>query len=105
MIGTWVIRRGDPGAEPIRLEAVDSAGAVVGIAWARPDGEPDPTIFRAHVEVDPTIRRQGAGTSLLAQLRQESIRHGATTLRMRVDAGDDAGLAFARIHGFTERHR
>ncbi len=105
MVGNWAIRRAEPGIEPIRLEAVDDHGAVIGTAWARQDDVPDPNVYRVDITVEERFRRQGAGSMLMLELLREAASHSATSVRMRVPGTGAAGLAFAHRHGFSETHR
>jgi GNAT superfamily N-acetyltransferase len=78
---------------------------VIGSAWARQDDAADPGVYRVDITVDERYRRQGAGSMLMRQLVHEATIHEATSLRMRVEGTDIAGLAFARHHGFGEQFR
>jgi GNAT superfamily N-acetyltransferase len=105
VVGNWAIRRAEPGIEPIRLEAVDDHGAVIGRAWARQDDVPDPSVYRVDITVEEGFRRQGAGSMLMLELLREAAGHSATSVRMRIPGTEWAGLAFAHHRGFSETHR
>ncbi len=65
----------------------------------------DPDRYWIEVEVDPSVRRKGAGEALYAAIESELLARGARQLRVGTDEAVEAGTAFARKHGFTELRR
>lgn len=51
--------------------------------------------------VEPVRQREGIGTALLGQVRDEMARRGAWRLTLEVRADDPEAQSFYRRHGFT----
>lgn len=56
------------------------------------------------LEVDPSRRRQGLGTRVLAELLDWGASRGATTAWLHVETDNDAGLATYERLGFVTHH-
>jgi len=83
------------------LAVKDGDGAIMGYAHlvARPAGEDTPLLNRLYVE--GTCRGTGLAGRLLAEIRNECRRHGATGLRLGVFEKNARAIAFYRRSGFV----
>jgi GNAT superfamily N-acetyltransferase len=100
-----IVGQAQPGRVILRLGAEDATGALAGYGHAIRDAYMAPGLFWAHVVVDPTARRQGAGSQIHAAVRSFAREHGATRLRGEIRDHLPEGMAFAQAMGYAvERH-
>jgi GNAT superfamily N-acetyltransferase len=96
-------RHGFGAAPAFRALIAEAAGRPVGLclffttfsSWRGRLG-----LYVQDLYVDPSVRGGGLGRRLLAAAAAEGARHGATHLRLSVDAGNAAAEAFYRRVGF-----
>lgn len=92
------IANAQPGQRRLDLVA-ERDGAVVGYAVTSLSADPrQPTLAVATVVVDPLVRRQGIGTSLVHRLQTHWTAIGADSINARLT---DSSLGFATEHGFA----
>lgn len=105
----WLVldRANEP--HPYHLLVAEQAGQVVALLSLQvtprcePD-DPDPIAAEVHeLCVLPDWRNRGIGTDLLHQARQLAQQAGASSLRVRVDARNQAALALYRRLHFDDR--
>jgi GNAT superfamily N-acetyltransferase len=82
-----------------RVEVGDGPAVAVGEAFL--DGD---WVGLHTVEVDPTRRREGLGTAVIADLLDWGGSLGATTAWLHVEMGNDAALATYDRLGFVTHH-
>ena len=64
-----------------------------------------PDVGYAGITVLAPYRRRGAGTALYRDISAWCAERGLDTIQTRIEADDEASLAFARRRGFTEVER
>jgi len=91
--------------ESIVLVAED--GQVVGFLIARDECAADGRrAFHIHdLAVDPSHRRKGVASALLAELIRIALAQGMTFLRLEVRLGNHGARVFYERHGFRETTR
>ncbi|MFW6090810.1 MAG: N-acetylglutamate synthase, CG3035 family [Actinomycetota bacterium] len=87
--------------------AVDEAGEPIAIARGAVSDAPSGRRWLGvtAVEVDPSQRRRGLGTHIVAGVARWAGSHGATDVYLQVSDGNSAALAAYERMGFTEHHR
>ncbi|WP_433341413.1 N-acetyltransferase family protein [Streptomyces sp. CA-253872] len=84
------------------LDLAVADGVLVGSTTVRPPRDGVATVI---ARVLPAHRRRGYGEQLYASALRRAHALGATAIETCVLASNEAGLRFARAHGFTEIER
>lgn len=58
--------------------------------------------YMVTIDVNPALRRSGAGTALLKEVEARLQRSGVAAIRLEVAVNNQAAIAFYQRHGFTQ---
>jgi ribosomal-protein-alanine N-acetyltransferase len=98
-----LVEQGVAGSVPtVRYLVVEVEHAVVGHAVASLVGDVGEL---QRIAVDPTHRRHGLASALLAGVVDAAAQHGVERLLLEVREDNDGAIAFYAAHGFVEIDR
>jgi len=94
--------------EPLRLRVLvdDRGGGLVAVGTTGDGGifRSGDGSWRLSLRVDPTWRRRGVGSAILARLVQHASANGASRVVTAVRGNEPDGTRFAEAHGFRKFH-
>ncbi len=110
----WLARYRRKGVSEVALRVLGGGPSVWFASVPGAQGEPLQAIGRcvvdgrwagfAAVEVDPTRRRQGLATEVMAALARRALDEGASAAWLQVEADNGGAHAFYAALGFTPHH-